>query len=93
MKQSAMPEVRKQGGLDHVTYAYVNSDRQSKLAEKLMHGGSIPQLILYRKTDKGWQRQQLTGAHSPTAIQAFLAQGRGTSPTADKSVENLSTRQ
>jgi thioredoxin-like negative regulator of GroEL len=75
MKQTAIPEVERQGGLRKVEYAYINSDHQSKLAGQLMQGASIPQLILFRKTESGWRRQQLTGAQSPTAIQKFLSEG------------------
>ena len=87
MKYSAIPELEKTGGLRHVAFAYVNTDQQSELAGKLMQGSSIPQLIVYRKTDKGWKRQQLTGAHSPSAIKNFL-EGASEAPVAE-----LSSRQ
>jgi thiol-disulfide isomerase/thioredoxin len=87
MKHSAIPELEKKGGLSNVSFAYVNADHQSKLAGKLMQGTSIPQLILYHKTDSGWKRQQLTGAHSVSDIQAFLGQAT------ESSVPKLSSRQ
>src|SRR3990172_11740131 len=84
MKYSAIPELEKQGGLEKVAFAYVNTDDESALAGKLMKGGSIPQLIMYHKTDSGWKRRQLTGAHSVSAIQAFLDRG-GDRPVAELS--------
>jgi thioredoxin-like negative regulator of GroEL len=75
MKQSAIPEVERQGGLRKVEYAYINSDQQSTLAGQLLQGASIPQLILFRKTPAGWKRQQLVGAQSAGAIQQFLNDG------------------
>jgi thioredoxin-like negative regulator of GroEL len=72
MKQSAIPEVEKRGGLSKVSFAYVNTDEEGSLARKLMRGSSIPQLILYRKSESGWKRQQLTGAAAPSEIQAFI---------------------
>ncbi len=86
MKQTAIPEVEKRGGLDAVAFAYVNTDQDSSLASKLMKGGSIPQLILYHKTETGWKRQQLTGAHSPADIQSFIQRG------IDASVPKISSR-
>lgn len=74
MKQTAIPQVEREGGLEKVAFAYVNTDQQGALAGKLMRGGSIPQLVMYQKTPTGWKRQQLTGAHSPSAIQQFLNQ-------------------
>ncbi len=87
MKNSAIPELEKKGGLSKVSFAYVNTDEQSALAGKLMQGSSIPQLILYHKTDKGWKRQQLTGAHAPSDIQAFLQRA------ADDATPQISSRQ
>lgn len=74
MKQSSMPEVQKRGGLDNVAYAVVNTDQEHQLAGKLMQGSSIPQLVLFQKTEAGWKRKQLTGAHSAGDIQAFIKQ-------------------
>ena len=74
MKYTAIPELEKKGGLNKVSFAMVNTDKQSDLAGKLMQGNSIPQLVMYHKTQTGWKRQQLTGARSVSEIQAFLAQ-------------------
>src|SRR5262245_10637799 len=73
MKNAAMPEVERRGGLNKVAFAYVNSDRQRELAGKLMRGSSIPQLVVFNKTDDGgWKRKQLTGAQSASTIQALI---------------------
>ncbi len=80
MKEAVIPELRKQGELDKVNFAMVNTDRDHELASKLMQGGSIPQLVIYRKTDSGWTRQQLTGAHSTGEVQSFLTKGDDNSP-------------
>jgi thioredoxin-like negative regulator of GroEL len=74
MKYSAIPQIEKLGGLSRFQFATVNTDQQSELAGRLMQGGTIPQLILFQKTDTGWKRQQLTGTQDITAIQAFLSQ-------------------
>ena len=72
MKQSVIPQVERNGALKEVAFAYVNTDQQGRLAKKLMRGGSIPQLIAFRKTRSGWQREQLTGAHSASAVESFI---------------------
>ncbi len=87
MKYTAIPELEKKGGLSKVAFAYVNTDQQGELARKLMSGGSIPQLVMYHKTDSGWKRQQLTGAQSLSAIRAFLDQAT------DPEVTDLSSRE
>jgi thioredoxin-like negative regulator of GroEL len=87
MKYTAIPELEKKGGLSKVAFAYVNTDQQGELARKLMSGGSIPQLVMYHKTDSGWKRQQLTGVQSLSAIRAFLDQAT------DPEVTDLSSRE
>jgi len=72
MKNSIMPQVAKAGGLVNVEFAYVDMDRQPKLAARLTRGGAIPQLIRYEKTKKGWRRGLLIGAHSPKRVTSFV---------------------
>ncbi len=78
MKNGAIPELAKRGGLNKVAFAHVNAEHDSALAGKLMRGGSVPQLVMYYKTEAGWQRDQITGATSAGAIQAFIEKAGGT---------------
>ena len=73
MKQSVIPQAQRQGLLDKVAFASVNTDREPQLSKQLMRGGMIPQLIVYHKTDAGWQRRELVGAQSLSAIQSVVA--------------------
>lgn len=75
MKDRALPQVEKGGLLDKVAFAYVDADEDSQLARKMMQGGSIPQLIMYRQTADGWKKESLVGAQSPGKIEAFLKKG------------------
>jgi thioredoxin-like negative regulator of GroEL len=75
MKNSSMPQVARRGALNNVAYAVVNTDHQGELAHKLMRGGSIPQLVMYRETPTGWHRASLVGAQDPAAIEAFINRG------------------
>jgi thiol-disulfide isomerase/thioredoxin len=73
MKQSIIPQAQRQGVLKGVELAMINTDQQPELARKLMSGGSIPQLIIYHKSASGWQRKDLVGAQSVSAIQQAVA--------------------
>lgn len=75
MKTSVLPQVQQLGGLNKVAFAVVNVDRENAVAKSLMVGGSIPQLVMYYHTDKGWARKQLTGNQSVSAVQGFVADG------------------
>jgi len=82
MKYTTIPELEKKGGLRNVAFAYVNTDQQRGLAGKLMRGSSIPQLVMYQKTDAGWTRKQLTGAQSESSVEAFIAAAAADAPAA-----------
>lgn len=75
MKNSVMPRVARRGSLEKVAYAQVNTDRDGRVAKAVMNGGTIPQLIMYRKTPAGWKRHMLVGAHTPEKIEAFIQRG------------------
>ncbi len=85
MKNNTMPQVQQKGGLDRVAFATVNTDHEGSLAQALMGGGSIPQLIMYHQTPAGWSRRVLVGAQSPAQIQQFIDQGL-TTPAATAQV-------
>lgn len=72
MKNSTIPRMTKAGKLDKVIYTEVDSDQQPRLADKLMRGNTIPQLIVFYKDESGWRRQQLTGAHSDSAVESLV---------------------
>jgi thiol-disulfide isomerase/thioredoxin len=75
MKNASMPQVAKDGVMKDVAFTVVDADRQSDIAKQVMDGGSIPQLVMFHKTNEGWKRERLVGAQSPTAIISFLRRG------------------
>ena len=73
MKQDVMPQAVRQGVLDRVAFAQVNPDSEPGVARQLMRGGSIPQLVLYRKTEDGWKlTRRFVGAQSVDAIRSAV---------------------
>lgn len=72
MKQSVIPQAKREGLLKDVSFAVVNTDNEPQVARGLMQGSSIPQLIVYHKTADGWKRRQLTGAQSLGTIESVV---------------------
>ncbi len=72
MKQGVLARLRERGRLHRVNYTTVNLDENSELAGKLMQGGTIPQLIVFTKTDKGWHREQITGATGEETVESMI---------------------
>jgi thioredoxin-like negative regulator of GroEL len=75
MKKKILPRVREHGLFRKVAFAHVNPDRDAELAEQLTGGGPIPQLVMYRKTPKGWVRKKLIGGQSVEAVEEFINDG------------------
>ena len=75
MKKTVIPQVRKRGLLRKVAFAMVNPDRDRELADKLIGGGPVPQLVMYRKTPDGWTRQVLVGGQTVEAVEQFINEG------------------
>ena len=74
MKQSVMPQVARNGALDKVSYAEVNTDHDGKLARELMDRGAIPQLVVYHQTSDGWNRQVFVGVRSVSEIERIITE-------------------
>ena len=72
MKGDVLPRLKQGGKLKSVNFALVNTDESVTLATHLMRGNSIPQLIVYARTEKGWHREQITGATSEEAVEQLI---------------------
>lgn len=75
MKKSVLPRVARGGLLRRVAFAQINTDRDERLAKQIMRGGTIPQLVMYRRTADGWRRHMLVGAQSPEDVESFINRG------------------
>ena len=75
MKRRIMPQIRERGLLSRVAYATVNPDQDNELAHQLIGSGPIPELVMYRKTPRGWMRRVLIGGQSVETVEQFINQG------------------
>jgi thioredoxin-like negative regulator of GroEL len=72
MKKSILPQIRALGLLKKVAFAMVNPDKDHELAEKLIGGGPIPQLVMFRKTNVC---KKLVGGQSVETVEEFITEG------------------
>jgi thioredoxin-like negative regulator of GroEL len=75
MKESVVPQLKKLGSLENVSFAEVDLDREHELASQLTKGGPIPQLLMYRKTKLGWRLRRIIGGQSVEKVDQFIADG------------------
>lgn len=84
MKKTILPRVREHGLFRRVTFAMVNADRESELANEITGGGPVPQLVMFRKTTKGWVRKKLIGGQSVETVEEFINDGLASDAAAKK---------
>jgi thioredoxin-like negative regulator of GroEL len=72
MKRNVLPRLRERGMFKKVAFAQVNADRDSELAKELTGGGPIPQLVMYRRSGRGWIRAKLVGGQSVEKVEQFI---------------------
>jgi thiol:disulfide interchange protein len=93
MKTGVLARMMRSGKLSRVNYAVVNTDRERELANKLMQGGSIPQLIVFSKNgEKAWSRQQITGATSEESVATFIGKAAVSTVSGETAKTETSTR-
>jgi len=84
MKRRIMPQVRERGLLSRVAFASVNPDSEGDLSRQLIGNGPIPQLVIYRKTPRGWVRRAIVGSQSVENVEEFINQGLAADEDASK---------
>jgi thiol-disulfide isomerase/thioredoxin len=75
VKEELLPKLKKSGLLDRVAFAYVDYDRDSRLAGQVMSGRFIPELILFQKSHDGWKVSRLSGGTSLGQLEEFVKSG------------------
>jgi thioredoxin-like negative regulator of GroEL len=74
MKQRVIPSLARRGALRTVSFATIDTDAEAELAQQLMRGGAIPQLIAFSRTRDGkWHREQITGTTDEAGVQSLIA--------------------
>ncbi len=72
MKRNILPKLRERGLFKRVSLVMVNADRESELAKEITGGGPVPQLVMYRKTNRGWSRSKLIGSQPVEDVEKFI---------------------
>lgn len=75
MERKVIPQIRQRGLLEKVTFAVVNFDRERALVRKLIRGGPLPQLVMFRRTPEGWRRSRLIGGQNVGSVEKFIDWG------------------
>lgn len=79
MKRETIQPMMETGKLDEVIVTFVDKDQQPELAQQLMKGETLPQIVVFAKQPGGWKRFSLTGMQSQNRMAELL--GRATAPS------------
>lgn len=75
MKRKVIPQIKRRRLFGRIAFATVNVDREKALGKQLIRGGPIPQLLMFRRTRRGWRMSRLTGGQSVDMVAAFIDDG------------------
>lgn len=78
MKKETIEPMKGAGELNDVVVAVVDKDARPELAQQLMRGNTLPQVVMFNKDDSGWKRYSLTGMQSQTRMRDLLRRVRAT---------------
>ncbi len=73
LQDTTIRELEASGQLNEVCVAVVDRDAEPQLANQLMRGQMIPQIIVFAKGNSGrWERSQLTGFQQKGPVRQLI---------------------
>jgi len=72
LKAQTIDPMQSSGKLQDVIVTIVDKDLRPELAQQLMQGNSLPQLVVFAKCDEGWKKFSLSGLQSERRVQELL---------------------
>lgn len=72
MKRETIEPMTESGRLKEVVLTFVDKDERPELAEQLMKGETLPQVVVYSKKGGSWKRYSLTGMQSEKRMTELL---------------------
>ena len=76
MKKETIEPMKGSGELDDCVVVVIDKDARPELAEQLMRGSTLPQVVMFKQDADGWKRFSLTGMQSPTRMRELLSRVR-----------------
>jgi thioredoxin-like negative regulator of GroEL len=71
MKRDTIGPMQESGDLKELVFVYIDKDERPELAEQLMKGETLPQVVIFNK-EKDWKRFSLTGTQDKLRIGELL---------------------
>jgi thiol-disulfide isomerase/thioredoxin len=72
VQRDVLPVLQERGLMEKVIYVYLDYDRDRQLVGKTLRGEIIPEMIMFRKTEGGWKRSDISGSYKVAEIEPFI---------------------
>lgn len=76
MKRDTLEPMKESGELKGVVVTYIDKDERPELAQQLMKGETLPQIVVFAKEADQWKRLSLTGMQTKSRMQELLARAK-----------------
>jgi len=80
MKRETIEPMKSSGELNDVIVTYLDKDQRPELAQQLMKGETLPQVVLFSKEKDQWRRLSVTGMQNKPRLQELLGRVARTVP-------------
>lgn len=84
MKHNTIEPMREEGKLKEVILTHVDLDEQPELAEQIMTGKSLPQIIVFAKGNGGWKRFSASGMQSEKRVRELIRRAEAVLPALER---------
>jgi thioredoxin-like negative regulator of GroEL len=72
VERDVLPVLKKRGIMDQVEYVYLDYDRDRRLVAATLRGEIVPEMVMFRKTESGWKRGDISGAYKIEDVEPFV---------------------
>jgi thiol:disulfide interchange protein len=72
MKRETIEPMKAAGELKDVVVTYLDKDQRPELAQQLMKGETLPQVVMFCKEKDQWRRLSVTGMQTKPRLQELL---------------------
>ncbi len=72
MKADTIHTMKDAGDFKEVVFTLVDKDIQPEIAQQLMQGSTLPQIVVFCESDQGWKRFSLTGMQSERRVKELI---------------------
>ena len=72
MKSETILSMKDAGDFKGVVFTHVDKDVQPDIAQQVMQGSTLPQLVVFCEGDQGWKRFSLTGMQSERRVKELI---------------------